>query len=341
MFSRIFWSVMVSFSSVSLLSAAVVTLDFESYPTADFYTVGWWDDEPSATPRSVSSLPDGYSADVATHLNSPAGYFWANLSVGSSHFTDYSGGGGAYDSDGLGSAKVTYSPAETTNVTLYSTSDTGYPCTGGFGISRNTDITTVGYTNQTSVYASSGADGSDTFLIGYDCLQGMGGSDSPELEGYTTPTLEFSQPLDLISVDIANSTYAVLSMNGGDSFGKVFSYADKDWFKLTISGMDEENKIIDSCDYYLADFLTEDSPGIIEGWNTVELNFTEKISGLRFTMSSSDVGTYGMNTPAYFALDNLRWNEGSAPENVPEPAPWFLMLSGFTWLALRYRIFRT
>ena len=48
---------------------------------------------------------------------------------------------------------------------------------------------------------------------------------------------------------------------------------------------------------------------------------------IRFTMSSSDNGMFGMNTPAYFAMDNLV---------VPEPSSLTLgALAGLTLLRRR------
>ena len=41
---------------------------------------------------------------------------------------------------------------------------------------------------------------------------------------------------------------------------------------------------------------------------------------LSFGLTSSDVGAFGMNTPAYFAIDNLHV--------VPEPVTFMLLASG-------------
>ncbi|MCV6038158.1 DUF4465 domain-containing protein, partial [Escherichia coli] len=46
------------------------------------------------------------------------------------------------------------------------------------------------------------------------------------------------------------------------------------------------------------------------------------VSGLQFALSSSDSGAFGMNTPAYFAMDSL------AVAAVPEPEQAALLLAG-------------
>jgi hypothetical protein len=43
----------------------------------------------------------------------------------------------------------------------------------------------------------------------------------------------------------------------------------------------------------------------LDGWTWIDLISPGDVIGLEFSLSSSDAGTYGMNTPAYFAMDNL------------------------------------
>ena len=50
------------------------------------------------------------------------------------------------------------------------------------------------------------------------------------------------------------------------------------------------------------------------------------VESVEFTFSGSDTGTFGLNTPAYFAMDALTVNA------VPEPAGWGLLAAG--WAAI-------
>ena len=46
---------------------------------------------------------------------------------------------------------------------------------------------------------------------------------------------------------------------------------------------------------------------LIFSWTTVDLTPLGNARYLLFDLNSSDVGQFGMNTPAYFAMDNLTW----------------------------------
>lgn len=109
---------------------------------------------------------------------------------------------------------------------------------------------------------------------------------------------------------VNNTAYAVTSMCNGDSYAKKFG--KDDWFKLTISGslngVAVNNQVVVD--------LAADGKYINE-WTYVDLSTLGEIDAVQFSMSSSDTGDWGMNTPAYFAMDNF----GAAkPENYEEPA---------------------
>jgi hypothetical protein len=109
---------------------------------------------------------------------------------------------------------------------------------------------------------------------------------------------------------ITNSTYAALSMRNGDNFAKKFggsSGNDEDWFKLTLKKWHGGILSSDSVDFYLADFRFSDNSKdyIVRNWQWVDLSALGNVDSLQFQLSSSDVGTYGMNTPAFFCIDNF------------------------------------
>ena len=104
---------------------------------------------------------------------------------------------------------------------------------------------------------------------------------------------------------VNNSTYAVLSMMNGDSFAKKFETGD--WFKLIINAFDKnDNPTGQAVEFYLADFRTATSPGIVTEWTKVDLTpLGTNVHTVKFDLTSTDVGDWGMNTPAYFCFDNL------------------------------------
>ena len=115
---------------------------------------------------------------------------------------------------------------------------------------------------------------------------------------------------------IANTTYAVNSMLFGDQIGKKFNYDDKDSFVLKIYSY-VASKIVDSTMIYLADFRTPGSQGILKTWQFVE--FTEYFDSLNFQLYSSDNGQWGMNTPAFFALDGVVLENTNSQMRIVKP----------------------
>ena len=111
---------------------------------------------------------------------------------------------------------------------------------------------------------------------------------------------------------ITNSTYATQSMLNGDSYAKKFggvSGDEADWFKLSIIGK-LDSAVMDTVDFYLADFRFEDNTEdyIVNEWTWLDLSFLGNVTELSFEWSSSDNGDSGMNTPAYFCMDDLSVN---------------------------------
>ena len=158
----------------------------------------------------------------------------------------------------------------------------------GWVYSNMTDSTTSGYTNQYSAKPGGG--------------HPIGGANYAI--GKPNSTIVFNNP-DGLSINITNSTYAANSMRDGDAFAKKFTNADQDYFKLHIYGY-SNGSITDSTEFFLADFTHTDSTldYIVTDWQYVEL-LPGPYDSVSFNLSSSDVGAFGMNTPAYFCIDNV------------------------------------
>src|SRR5690606_13300086 len=108
---------------------------------------------------------------------------------------------------------------------------------------------------------------------------------------------------------VTNSTYAYYSMKDGDAFAKKFGGVtgnDPDWFKLTIK-MYFQGIFNDSVDFYLADFrFTDNSQDyIVKDWQSINLSSYGSMDSLSFELSSSDIGMWGMNTPAFFCIGGI------------------------------------
>lgn len=195
----------------------------------------------------------------------------------------------------------------------------------GFAASTTTDVETASYSNQYSAITGGGVVGTPGYAV-----------------VYPVPVATVMLKDTLISgLYVTNSTYAYLSMKNGDAFSKKFGGEtgdDKDWFILTIEGFDSEDKSTGKVEVYLADFSYSNNAYdyILDYWKWVNLEKLGFVSKLQFSLRSSDNGVWGMNTPAYFCIDNLNHQSTtSAPViakqrvNVyPNPFAEFVVLSG-------------
>ncbi len=171
----------------------------------------------------------------------------------------------------------------------------------GFALSTLKDSITPGYVNMYSVYAGSGASNSKTYIIGTDGAK------------IKLP----NEPVKLFSLEITNTTYAALSMRDGDKYGKKFGSDKnaqgeidgtngKDFYKVWIKGYNL-GKVKDSIEVYLANFQSSNVSEhfIQKSWKKVDLTKLNTSDSLKFVLKSSDTGNEGMNTPSYFAIDNI------------------------------------
>lgn len=167
----------------------------------------------------------------------------------------------------------------------------------GFGYSTMRDSLTAGYLNQYSAITASGYNSSTYAIV--------------SAYGNVRTVLTGNASGKLVSgFYVTNSTYAYLSMRDGDMFAKKFggtSGTDPDWFKLTVTAYRNGALKQSFVDVYLADFRSADSTQdyILKNWQWVDLITLGEVDSLEFNLTSSDTGSFGMNTPAYFCLDNL------------------------------------
>ena len=157
--------------------------------------------------------------------------------------------------------------------------------------------------NQHSSIAGSGYDESSNFAVFF--------SSSPRMLELRNEAV--GKPVE--GFFITNNTYGYLSMRDGDGFAKKFggvTGADPDYFLLTIKGYFNGELLADSVDFYLADYRFEDNAEdyIIKEWSFVDLMSLGPVDSLQFSLSSTDNGQYGMNTPAYFVMDNFATTGG-------------------------------
>lgn len=231
---------------------------------------------------------------------------------------EYSGPGGGFYENGANLTPVSTSPGPWGGEVNHNVFTSGgitfkndyyslFDSWSGWSYSNTTDTATAGFTNQFSAYTGGGVNNSENYGVYY------GDFDPP-------PTVAGIPAGTLLGAYFTNTTYAALSMLNGDDHAKQFE--DGDWFKLMITGLDAGDQETGAVVFDLADYTSSDPDDwyIVDQWTWVDLTSLGVATQLQFEMSSSDVGDYGMNTPAYFAMDNLTM--------IPEPTSLLLLLCG-------------
>ena len=112
---------------------------------------------------------------------------------------------------------------------------------------------------------------------------------------------------------VNNNAYTYYSMLEGDAYAKKFGGVtgnDPDFFLLTIKAYADGQLKSDSVDFYLADYRFADNSNdyIVDEWTYIDLSPLGDVDSLGFSLSSSDNGAFGMNTPAYFCIDDIQVN---------------------------------
>lgn len=211
----------------------------------------------------------------------------------------------------------------------------------GFAYSNSTDTTQHGWDAYQYWYTAipgAGAGPSDTYGVGYMGFLG------------NQPAIEIPDGKMITSAEITNNTYAYYSMLNGDGFAKKFggvSGDDEDFFLLSITGKDAAGDPLGTVPFYLADYRDADSLNdyVLNTWEEVDLSSLAGAKTIEFGLTSTDNHPdWGMNTPAYFAIDNLTVADlpggggGGGGTGVPEPSTFALaLLAVVAWIGWRRR----
>ena len=198
-------------------------------------------------------------------------------------------------------------------LTLSNVYDAQWGSWNGFSISNMSDNATAGFSNQYSAYHGSGKDGSTNFAVYYP--QG---------------TISVAQNGVIEGFYITNTTYAAISMRDGDAFAKQFGSPNdangipdgtngEDYFRVWIIG-ENGSGLRDSVLFYLADyrFADDNDDYIVDTWEYVDLTqLSVNAKTVEFLFESSDVGQWGINTPQYFAIDDISYSVTANVAEIP------------------------
>lgn len=122
-------------------------------------------------------------------------------------------------------------------------------------------------------------------------------------------TFKDKQEYFVKSLWVCNSAYvAGVILNGNNSAAK---FKDGDWFKLIVKGyVQGDAKAVAQDEIYLADFR-DGKKLVMDQWTEFKLNniAKEKVNRIKFEFDGSDKGEWGLNTPAYACIDDVKYRK--------------------------------
>jgi len=188
---------------------------------------------------------------------------------------------------------------ESGNATFYGNVSWG-SLLGEFNCSNHTDNVTPGFTNQYSNITGSGYDGSDNFGLAF-----------VPTDFTTYQTIPVGLRLNneaegnmVAGFYVTNTTYAYYYIQDNYAAGAF-------WLKLIVRGYNAGVPSTDSVVFILADY-SGGNTFALDTWQWVNLAALGNVDSLTFDLSSNDTaGGWGINTPAYFAMDNLTTLDGN------------------------------
>lgn len=174
----------------------------------------------------------------------------------------------------------------------------------GFSYTNKQDSSTGTFSNLYGVKALQGYSNSAKYVVS----QGGG-------------TIKLIAPFDKVEgFYITNTTYAYKVIKNGNGFSRKFGDTTgtfspsttiqgtfPDFFKITAKGFKYGSMKTDSAVFFLADYRFANSAQdyVLDTWQWFNTASLGSVDSIKLFIYSSDVGAFGMNTPAYFAFDNF------------------------------------
>jgi len=118
-------------------------------------------------------------------------------------------------------------------------------------------------------------------------------------DGYSGNAIRLKTAAVVPGVYVCNSVYAYNSITKGDDFAGA-PFGNGDFFTLTIGGSLDGKMVNTEVSFDLAR-----DKNVVTQWTYVDLSKLGKVDMLFFTLTGSRTGDWGLNTPAYFCIDNL------------------------------------
>lgn len=183
---------------------------------------------------------------------------------------------------------------------------TEFSISQGFVASKSDDTGNYGdngWMHQFTVVPGKGTAGE-----GSPFIVGNWNSSETDATAFADRTLAISfegAPFIPVNMTVTNTCYAYYTMRDGNSFSTAFS--EGDWFTVTAHGVHADGTETTS-EFRLADCTGSDKTGwFVTDWTVWDLSSLGEVTGIYFTFDGSDTGAWGLNTPAYFAIGDVRF----------------------------------
>lgn len=167
------------------------------------------------------------------------------------------------------------------------------------------------YNNQCSVYNTASTDGSNS---------GAGAGRSNRfavINGYSdanndkSASFNFSASKEYLveSIAICPTSYVYGTITEGNPFGNDPGKSLKEvggWFKVTATGYTASGAKTVTVEKYICDYRNQNKPvETATTWQLWDLSGLGRVNKVVFNFEGSDVGQWGLNTPAYLAIDDI------------------------------------
>ena len=161
----------------------------------------------------------------------------------------------------------------------------------GYSLSNETATNYTALTDQWHSAVGEGHNGSSNFAIAFP-------------EGQFVEVTHSTDGDIINGAYVSNNAYAYNGMAVGDGFATAFKQGD--WFKIIATGFNGDTQT-GTAEFYLADYRGTNALDhyILDSWQWMDLRSLGKVTKVRFQLDGSDKGTYGLNTAAYFAMDDF------------------------------------
>ena len=114
-----------------------------------------------------------------------------------------------------------------------------------------------------------------------------------------------------VGVYVCNHPWPYYGCLHGDGFGRAFE--EGDYFELVAHGVDVDGEET-TTSINLVEF-TNGELKALNDWTFFDLSSLGEVESVYFTLNSTDVGDYGMNTAAYFCMDKFMVEDGKVDTN--------------------------